>query len=129
MIRAIVLALWASVHPAYAHSSDAPVIASAIAAEARNEFEAALVSFYVLKESAVMLHPNAVAPDALSGQSCGMLQMPCAYVASHTPREQVRWWLTQVRAGYLVSLDSSAPRAWRRFSQAMALLATARGSR
>jgi hypothetical protein len=122
----LVLALWTAVHPGFSRTSDARVIATAIAAEAHDEYEAALAAYYVLRESGVRLRPNAIARDALAGVSCGMLQEPCPFVARATPREQVRWWLREVRAGHLERLDSSPARAHHRFQSAMRLLARAR---
>ena len=119
----LVLAIWAALHLS---TPDARDLAAAVAGEARDPFEAALVAYYIAKESGVRIHPNAYSPDALAQVSCGPLQMPCSYVSTHSTRQQVRWWLAVVRAGGLVSLDSSAPRAYRRFGRAMALLATVR---
>jgi hypothetical protein len=125
MTRAFLLALklWAALHLVTSDSRD---LARDIAAEARDDYETALVAYYVALESGVRIRPNAVSWDASMGVSCGPLQLPCPYVTQHTPREQIRWWLREVRAGHLENLDSSAPRAWRRFSRAMALLARVR---
>jgi hypothetical protein len=122
-LSSIALAIWTVLH---VRSVDASIIAQAIGAESRDPYEAALVSYYVALESGVLLRPNAYSWDAQSGQSCGALQLPCAFVDGHTLRQQVRYWLREVRAGHLVNLDSSPRRAWRRFGRAMMLLAQVR---
>lgn len=120
---ALCLRMWSSLH---AVSSEAREIAGAIASEAHDDYEAALCALYVALESGVHRRPNAQSWDASMGVSCGPLQMPCSFVATHSVRQQVRWWLRQVRAGGLVSLDSSPTRAARRFNKAMGLLAQVR---
>lgn len=120
---AIILSLW---HAMGVRSTEARELASDIAAVAGDEYEAALASYYMALESGVRRRPNAQSWDASMGVSCSVLQMPCSYVSTHSVRQQVRWWLSVVRAGGLVSLDSSPTRAARRFNASMRLLAQVR---
>ena len=122
---AIALRMWAVLHIA---TPDARDIASAIALEAHDDYEAALVATYAAYESGVRMRPNAYSHDALAHESCGVLQLPCEWVEAHpTARQQVRRWLQIARLpGGVVSLDSSPSRAYRRFATAMLLLAQVR---
>ena len=121
-LSALVLAIWAHMSALYAHQPDAGRIADAIAEAEPTVEEAATAALYVALESGVNEHPRAFSWDAKAGVSCGILQMPCAFVATHTLVEQVRWWLSAVRSRGLASVDSSPSRARAREAQAMRLL-------
>lgn len=120
---ALALRIWAAMHLVTADSRD---LGRAIAAEARDDYEVAIAAYYVALESGVHVRPTAYSPDALSGQSCGPVQLPCEFVSTHTPRQQIAYWLSEVRAGHLEGLDSSPTRAHRRFWLAMGLLSRVR---
>lgn len=82
----------------------------------------ALVATYVRLESGATIRPRPWSHDARDGQSCGILQLPCGFVARHTLAEQARWWLHCVEESSLADVDSSPARAVHRLELARAML-------
>ncbi len=131
----LALAIWTAVHPSYAKQKDAPQIANAIVQAVDDvgvptefggdrDLTIGTVAYYVAKESGVSVRPfDLVSWDAKAGVSCGILQEPCAFVANHTLKQQVAWWLRNVQDSSLGSVDSSPTRAAKRVAKVKQLLA------
>lgn len=107
-------------------TKDAQEYAAAVDAETDHEGLRSLLAVYGWKESTFLKHPRGESWDARAGVSCGLLQMPCTYVVSHTTREQVHQWLTWVFASSLGSVDSDPDRAAHRAARAERLLLKAK---
>lgn len=87
------------------------------------ELLASTIAVYAVDESGVRMHPEASSHDAKGGQSCGLLQEPCAFTRLHpTAAEQARWWVWCVTHSSLASVDSDAKRAADRLALATKLL-------
>jgi hypothetical protein len=69
------------------------------------------MAYYVAKESNVSEYPIAFSWDAKAGVSCGILQEPCAFVKTHSLKEQGIWWIKSVHDAGLASVDSDPKRA------------------
>lgn len=130
MLRALCLFVWTALRTL---SPDAPAVAYAVAVAAEGaprsalgspDLDAAVLAVYAAHESRVRVTPAPESWDARARVSCGVWQEPCSYVATHTLAEQASWWLAQVRARGLASVDSSSYRAARRLAQARLLLDT-----
>lgn len=108
----IVLSVWMALFghraPTSAHALEMLLTANAIEFAVLNddlppvtgsiEGDAALAAVYAEAESGVWQHPKPLSWDARAGVSCGVWQMPCAFVRSHTLREQAIHWLQMMHA-------------------------------
>jgi hypothetical protein len=99
-LRALVLAMMAQLSPTF--PPDAPAIADAAAIAVlmedrpvlatANDDLAAIVTF-AKGESDFAINPRPQSADAISGQSCGPWQIPCALARRYTLVSQARYWL------------------------------------
>lgn len=114
-LKILVLAILSHLTPG-ADKAAEPAVVDAIVAvgdEATSE-ELSLLTLYAWRESMARENPRPWSWDAKSGVSCGPWQEPCAIVRKLSLSEQARYWLRELRASGLASLDSSPKRAARR---------------
>ena len=129
-MRTLILAILALLHPSAPKMSDARVVdAIAEASISASLEEVALLTTYAWYESRAAVEPHPYSWDAKAGVSCGPWQEPCAVVRKLTLGGQARYWLTELRASGLASVDSDPKRAERRRALALAALAIARETR
>lgn len=88
------------------------------------EVEASAMAVYAWGESRVRAHPPGESWDARAGVSCGPWQEPCSFARTATLVDQARYWLRELHAAGLASLDSSPTRARRRLALAIGLAYT-----
>ena|GEM_PF-3553201 len=87
--------------------------------------EVALMVTYDDLESGAHEHPVSWSWDSTAGISCGSLQEPCSFVKTASVVQQHYYWLRELRAAGLASLDSDPKRAAKREARAMRALETA----
>jgi hypothetical protein len=87
--------------------------------------EFALMVTYDDLESMAHEHPISWSWDSKAGVSCGSLQLPCGFVQHATVLQQHYYWLRELRAAGLASLDSDPKRAAKREARAMKVLGAA----
>lgn len=128
-LRAVVVSVWAAIHPGAPAIRDAAPIADAIATAVAEDvarglpvdasLEAATMAVYAWRESSLQAR---VVGD--NGGSCGPWQMHCEIVRAHrmTLTDQARTWLRWTRESSLAGVDSSPRRAARRVAYARRLL-------
>ena len=93
--------------------------------EKASQKEVALMTVYAWKESGAQSLPRPQSWDAKAGVSCGFLQIPCTAAARLSLTGQGRYWLRELRAVGLASLDSDKKRAAARDKLADAALQSA----
>ncbi len=76
-------------------------------------------------ESGAHEHPVSWSWDASAGVSCGSLQLPCGFVKRASVVQQHYYWLRELRAAGLASVDSDPKRAAKREARAMKALEAA----
>lgn len=124
-LRILVLAILNFVSPGAAKVAEPAVVDAIVAAgqDATRE-EVSLLTVYAWFESNASSHPRAYSWDAKAGKSCGAWQEPCSFAKTASALEQARYWLRELRASGLASVDSSPARAAKRQALAEAALAS-----
>jgi hypothetical protein len=107
-------------------TSDAQQIAAAIDGATDDAGLRSHMVTYAWGESKFTIDPTPYSHDAKAHQSCGPWQEPCAFVETHSLAEQATYWLHNVQAAGLASVDSSPTRARHRAEWAARLLRVAR---
>jgi hypothetical protein len=128
MLSALALMCALSANECDTTANDSRAIASSIDKATTDERLRALVVVYSYRESRWQTDPIPVSHDSHDLISCGILQMPCAYVASHPDlTRQIRTWLHMVERNPkgLAGVDSLLSRALIRLQAAEALLTKA----
>jgi hypothetical protein len=115
-LKALVFAVWGMTH----HGplpADAEAIADAlVSATIQRSHEAPALgspamdlvtaAVWVENESRISTHPHEESWDSKGGISCGMLQMRCEFVRTHSLRDQASRWLQMARWGAKVCTES-----------------------
>jgi hypothetical protein len=124
--KSLVIAIFSAIHPYTINVVDSSVI-DGISNVAETEEEAAILVEYAWKESNGLLHPFAVSHDAKDHTSCGVFQLPCAWVSQATAEQQALIWISiERKPNGLESLDSSPRRAKKRKLHSLEILAKAK---
>jgi hypothetical protein len=97
-IHALVLALFAAIHPGADRAAE-PAVVDAIASATRDPAELALLVEFAWRESEAKEDPAPRSHDARDLTSCGYLQEPCGFVRTHSLVAQSRYWLRLYREG------------------------------
>lgn len=98
MIPSLVLAC--ALRHAYCHPTPAVRdFTAAVDAEVPDERIRALLVVFADHESGIDENPIPRSHDARDLTSCGVLQMQCGFVRTHSLRDQVRGWLWRVQRG------------------------------
>ena len=114
-LKALVLAIFAHLTPGADRAAEPAVVDAIVAVgDEATQREIALLTTYAWLESRAKVEPRPWSWDAKANVSCSYLQIPCAVAHRLTLAEQARYWLRELRAAGLASLDSSAKRAARR---------------
>jgi hypothetical protein len=129
-LKVLVLAIFAHLSPGAERIAEPAVVDAivAVASDPKVEMtskELAEMVTYDELESGASEHPRSWSWDSKAGVSCSSLQLPCSFVAHATVVEQHYYWLRELRAAGLASLDSSPTRAARREAMAQMALAAA----
>lgn len=114
-LKILVLAILSHLTPGADRAAE-PAVVNAIVAvgDEATPKELSLLTLYAWYESRARVEPVAWSWDAKASVSCGAWQEPCAFVRTHSVVEQARYWLRELRAAGLASLDSSPKRAAKR---------------
>lgn len=117
-LRALVFAVWSAIHPGPL-PSDADAIADAIVEAivfrskgppvlGSHDLDLVAMALWADGESALRLHPPARSHDAKDHKSCSVWQEPCAFVWTHTLRDQARYWIWLLHEGARICPESPA---------------------
>lgn len=108
-LKALVLTVWGILH-----AGPLPIEAEAIAdalveatiqrgserpALGSHALDLVASAVWVENESRIHVQPRPESWDSRAGQSCGILQLPCEFVRTHSLRDQASRWLQLLRWG------------------------------
>jgi hypothetical protein len=125
-MRTLILAILTILHPGAPKTADPRVVDAIVEASLSASLEeVALLTTYAWLESRAQVDPRPWSWDAKAGVSCGPWQEPCGVVRRLTLGGQARYWLTELRASGLASVDSDTKRSQLRRERAMRALAVA----
>jgi hypothetical protein len=109
VLRALVFAVWSSLHAGPLPADAVPIADALVTATLQRAHEAPALGSHALDlvtlavwaehESRLLLLPVPESWDARGGVSCGYLQLPCAFVATHSLADQASRWLQLLRWG------------------------------
>ena len=125
-LKILVLAILSHLTPGADRAAEPAVVDAIVAVgDEATQKEVALLTTYAWLESRAKAEPRPWSWDAKANVSCGAWQEPCGFVRTHSVTDQARYWLRELRAAGLASLDSDPKRAARREARAMRALEVA----
>lgn len=101
------LALVCALSTGYCNKPAAVAFARDVDAEVEDVRMRALLVVMAHHESELSEHPRPQSHDALDGTSCGILQMRCGFVRTHTVQQQIHEWLRNVQQTSLACVMGS----------------------
>jgi hypothetical protein len=126
LTKALVLAILTHLTPGADRAAEPAVVDAIVSVgDEATLREVALLTTYAWLESRAKVQPRPWSWDAKANVSCSYLQIPCAVARRLSLADQARYWLRELRAAGLASLDSSPKRAERRETYAMKALEAA----